>query len=117
LKEPVNLAQLRDENRYLRAELDALRAEKFARRSLRIRAAACDDLVTSEEVMAFFGYKSRPAFWTFVHSAAVPQIKLNARRIMFDPVALNRWLERRDTSGQARKFTFRSDSNHELPAA
>jgi hypothetical protein len=108
---------LEEENRSLRLELETLRAEKFAARGERIRAMARDDLVTSAAVMAFFGYQSRPAFWCFVHSKGVPNIRLNARRIMFDPVALNHWLAKHDTSGKSRQFTFGAESNQALPAA
>ena len=121
---PTELVGLLHENRQLRIELDALRAEiatrdadKFAARGERIRAAARDDLVTSTVAMAFFGYRSRPAFWGFVHSKAVPHIRINARRKMFDPIALNHWLAKRDTSGKPRQFTFGAESNQALPAA
>lgn len=121
---PTELVGLLHENRQLRIELDSLRAEiaardadKFAARGERIRAAARDDLVSSTEVMVFFGYSSRPAFWGFVHSKGVPHIRINARRKMFDPIALNYWLAKRDTSGKPRQFTFGADANQSLPAA
>ena len=121
---PTELVGLLHENRQLRIELDALRAEldaraadKFAMRRERIHASARDDLVTSAAVMAFFGYKHRPAFWGFVHAKGVPCIRLNPRRIMFDPLALNQWLAKRDTSARPRQFTFSAEANHALPAA
>lgn len=101
----------------LRADLDALRAREYALRGERIRAAVVQRLATSAEVMAFFCYKSVPAFWNFVHSKGVPHIRLNGRNIKFDPVALNHWLAKRDTSGKPRQFTFGAESNQALPAA
>lgn len=67
-----------------------------------------NNLIKSEVVMAFFGYekKNRAAFWHFVKTKGVPFVQLNARRIMFDPVALNYWIERRSTDPNPRKFTF-----------
>lgn len=63
-------------------------------------------LVASSAVMKFFGYTNRAAFWHFVKTKGVPCITLNARRIMFDPVALNQWLARRNSSGEPRQFAF-----------
>lgn len=65
-----------------------------------------NNLVKSDAVMAFFGYSHRSAFWHFIKTKGVPHLVLNARRVMFDPVALNNWLARRDTSGTPRKFVF-----------
>ena len=67
--------------------------------------------------MTFFGYSSRSSFWEFVHAKGVPHIRINGRKVMFDPLALNRWLEKRDTSGKPRQFTFGNEENHSLPAA
>lgn len=70
-----------------------------------------DRLVTSTDVRAFFGYsqKSSATFWQFIHSRGVPHIRLNSRRIMFDPQALNHWLTKHDTSTHPRTFQFTSD--------
>lgn len=76
-----------------------------------------NNLVPSGVVMAFFGYTNRSSFWKFVRTKAVPHVQLNSRRYMFDPVALNRWLQKKDTSGQPRVFTFGQDSNQALPAS
>lgn len=45
------------------------------------------------------GYSNRGAFWTFVHTAGVPHIKLNSRTARFDERALEAWLERRTVGG------------------
>jgi hypothetical protein len=105
------------ENRALRIELNTLRAELFALRGERIRQSAQNDLIPPGPVMAFFGYRNRPAFWEFVRRHGVPHIRVNARVIRFDPRALNAWLARRDTSGKPRQFTFGPDPNQALPAA
>jgi hypothetical protein len=70
-----------------------------------------DRLVTSTEVKSFFGYgkKSSSSFWQFIRSRGVPHIYVGPRRIMFDPYALNHWLEKRNTSTAPRQFEFRSD--------
>ena len=39
----------------------------------------------------------------------MPHIYVGPRRIMFDPYALNHWLEKRNTSTAPRQFEFRSD--------
>lgn len=76
-----------------------------------------NNLVPSGPVMKFFGYENRSSFWKFVRTQGVPFISLNARRKMFDPVALNGWIKRRDTSGTPRYFTFGPDSSQALPTA
>lgn len=76
-----------------------------------------NNLVKSDTVREFFGYDNRASFWKFVRSKGVPHIVLNARRIMFDPVALNNWIAKRDTSGTPRPFQFGVDANHALPTA
>lgn len=69
-----------------------------------------NNLVKSDPVMRFFGYSNRSSFWKFIRTKGVPHISLNKRRIMFDPVALNRWIAKRDTSGTPRLFTFGPDA-------
>ena len=76
-----------------------------------------NNLVKSDVVMRFFGYDNRCSFWKFVREKGVPHIALNKRRIMFDPVALNSWLAKRDTSGTPRQFTFGADENQALPVS
>ena len=56
---------------------------------------ASSPLLTSAAVMVRLGYKNRSSFWQFIKSSGVPHIRLNQRRIMFDPRALNAWLDRR----------------------
>jgi len=70
-----------------------------------------DRLVSSSDVKAFFGYgrKSSASFWQFIRSRGVPHICVGPRRIMFDPLALNHWLAKRDTSTRPRTFEFSSD--------
>lgn len=52
-------------------------------------------LWSAREVMAFFGYHSKSAFWAFVHRSAIPCIRINERRIMFHRAALEAWLQQR----------------------
>lgn len=74
-----------------------------------------NNLVKSDVIMAFFGYTNRSSFWEFIRSKGVPHIRLTARRIMFDPVALNHWLAKRDTSVNPRQFEFGSAANQAAP--
>jgi predicted DNA-binding transcriptional regulator AlpA len=56
---------------------------------------ADDRLLDSTAVMARYGYKSRSKFWLFVRKKAVPHVRFNARKIMFDPEALAAWEAKR----------------------
>lgn len=49
----------------------------------------------AKKVMAALGYRNRDAFWSFVKKSGLPRIRLNARRIVFDPRAVDAWLQRR----------------------
>lgn len=51
----------------------------------------------SSVVMETLGYTNRAAFWEFVRAEGVPHIRLNARRIMFEELALTDWIQRRST--------------------
>jgi hypothetical protein len=62
------------------------------------------NLIKSSVVMAFFGYTNRASFWHFVKTKGVPCVTLNAQRIMFDPVALNHWIEKRSSDGKPGPF-------------
>ena len=53
------------------------------------------DLLQAPDVMKRFGYTNRAAFFQFVHANGVPHIRFNARRIMFDPAAIDAWLDKR----------------------
>lgn len=77
------------------------------------------NLVDSAPVREFFGYeeKSRVSFWKFIRTKGVPHIRLGPRKIMFDPVALNGWIKKRDTSPTPRYFTFGDAANHALPTS
>lgn len=66
-----------------------------------------NNLVKSSVIMEFFGYQNRASFWHFIKTKGVPHIALNKRRVMFDPVALNNWLEKRSSNpAMVRKFVF-----------
>jgi len=52
-------------------------------------------MLTSNEVMAMFGYKDRHAFWAFVRKKNVPHLRLNARVIRFEPGPLEEWKQKR----------------------
>ena len=69
-------------------------------------AARANNLIKSRAVMAFFGYKHRAPFWAFVKSKGVPCVALNSRVIMFDPVALNRWIAARSSDPNPRQISF-----------
>lgn len=51
----------------------------------------------SSAVMEALGYTNRAAFWEFVRAEGVPHIRLNARRIIFEELALQDWLHRRSS--------------------
>ena len=52
-----------------------------------------------EETMGLTGHKDRTAFLAFVRKSAFPRIKINARLIVFDQVAINDWLRKRTIGG------------------
>ena len=52
-------------------------------------------MLSSNEVMARFGYKGRKNFWAFVRSQRVPCVRLNARVIKFESGPLEEWIEKR----------------------
>ncbi len=54
-----------------------------------------DDMLSSNEVMAMFGYKDRKSFWDFVRKKNVPHIRLNARVIRFERGPLEEWKQKR----------------------
>jgi predicted DNA-binding transcriptional regulator AlpA len=49
-------------------------------------------------VMELLGYQDRASFWEFVRRSAVPHVRLNARRILFEEQALLDWIRRRSVS-------------------
>jgi hypothetical protein len=51
----------------------------------------------SKVVMRKLGYKDRTSFWDFVYREGVPHTRFNARRIMFEEIALNDWLDKRSS--------------------
>ena len=73
------------------------------------------NLISSTVVMEFFGFKCRTGFWEFVGKKGVPHIRLSSRKIMFDPVALNQWIAKRNTSTKPRQFEFTEEVNREAP--
>ena len=52
-------------------------------------------LLTTTQVMAYFGYKSRTRFGKFMREVNMPHIRINAKKIMFNPDALEQWIKRR----------------------
>jgi hypothetical protein len=54
-----------------------------------------DHLRSAAEVQHLLGYRSRPAFWSFVKKAGLPCIRINSRRIMFQKDAIEGWLRHR----------------------
>ncbi len=59
-------------------------------------------LKSSAWAMALFGYRSKAAFWTFVRTAGVPCVRLNARVIRFDQGAVESWIASRSTAATSR---------------
>ena len=57
-------------------------------------------LLEPDEVAPFFGYKNRVSFLRMVRESGVPHIRLNERRVMFDPEAVNGWLRDRTVGGR-----------------
>ena len=58
-------------------------------------------LRTTKEMMDYFGYSDADSFLDFVKRSGLPRIRLNSRRIMFDPIAVQAWVDRR-TIGRSR---------------
>lgn len=54
-------------------------------------------LLTPKEVRRLLNYKGScsSSFWAFVRAEGVPFIRLNARRYLFDPAAVEAWLRKR----------------------
>lgn len=52
-------------------------------------------LWSSDQVMTKLNYHDKSAFWLFVHSSGLPHLRLNSRRILFDPRAVEAWLKKR----------------------
>lgn len=48
-----------------------------------------------EEVMSQLGYRNKQAFQEFVVRTGVPFIRLSPRKIVFEEVSLNQWLQSR----------------------
>lgn len=67
--------------------------ELYALAGQESRQVGC--LLTTRQAMAYFGYSKSDAFLEFVRKSGVPRIRINARRIMFDPVAVQAWIDRR----------------------
>ncbi len=45
-----------------------------------------------------FGFKSRASFWQFVARESVPIVRLTRRNIRFPAAALQRWMDKRDST-------------------
>jgi hypothetical protein len=45
--------------------------------------------------MHHFRYGDRDAFMRFVKKSGMPRIRINRRRVMFDPIAVQAWVDRR----------------------
>jgi predicted DNA-binding transcriptional regulator AlpA len=55
-------------------------------------------MLSSKEVAVQFGFKSRASFYSFVAKEGVPIIRLTRRNIKFPPAALQRWMDKRDST-------------------
>ncbi len=55
-------------------------------------------MLSSKEVSVMFGFKSRASFYSFVAKEGVPIIRLTRRNIKFPPAALQRWMDKRDST-------------------
>lgn len=56
-------------------------------------------LLTLRQVKERYGYRDTGGFMRFVRANAVPFIRLSARVIRFDPVALEAWENKRRVGG------------------
>lgn len=96
---PPGHLELLEENRLLRAELDTLRAEKFARREREIAYQTVNrgsDLLTPRQTMAIIGgYDNQDAFMRSTRREGLPRIKLNNRVVRFERSAVEAFLRRR----------------------
>lgn len=60
-----------------------------------IKSATETRLLTMGEVMNHFRYRDSDAFMRFVKKSGLPRIRINRRRVMFDPIAVQAWVDRR----------------------
>jgi hypothetical protein len=54
------------------------------------------DLLKPTEAMARLGYSNKQSFLRTVRENGIPCIKINRRVIRFDPVAIDRYLKKRE---------------------
>ena len=52
-------------------------------------------LLAGRDLMKRLQYENASAFWCWVHTSGVPHIRVNARKILFEPQAVEAWLRRR----------------------
>jgi len=70
-------------------------------------------LLSAREVQRHFGYTNSTAFFAFVRRAGVPCVRLNPRRIMFEPKAVEAWLRKRAVGEHpASFFTSEPQAGH-----
>jgi predicted DNA-binding transcriptional regulator AlpA len=50
-------------------------------------------MLSSKEVAAMLGYKSRCSFWGWVRKAQPPHVRVSARNVRFPAASLKAWLE------------------------
>jgi hypothetical protein len=60
-------------------------------------------LLNSDEARERCGYQNRISFMAAVRNYGIPHIRFNARRIMFDPDALDEWMRARTIGSTKRK--------------
>ena len=63
--------------------------------------AGTSPFLSSRAVMARFGYKNNSAFFAFVRAQGVPFVRLNARKLVFDPASLEAWVSKRSVGTRA----------------
>jgi len=56
----------------------------------------------ASRVMLLLGYNDRSAFWDSVHRNHIPHIRVSRRKIIFEALALNDWIDTRRV-GSAQK--------------
>lgn len=53
----------------------------------------------SDQVMRMLGYTDRSAFWQAAKASALPFVRINSRRCVFEESAVRAWLDSRTIGG------------------
>lgn len=72
--------------------------------------AAMPELLTSEQVMRLLGYSETEPLLAAARKAKCPMIRINARKILFDPTDVAAWLQRLKETGPEMRIRIESGS-------